>query len=274
MPFIANNGQVDEQVEFYAKTFGGAVYVTKDGEIVYALPKTEKSECRLGEAERTQQSNPKSTNSDSPNPKSAIQNLSPTSIGDTQLEYGFTVASYDRTKPLIIDPLLASTHLGGSSTEVVEFSLTLDKSGNVYVTGYTDSANFPTTSGASDTSYNGDYDVFVSKLDGNLSAASGCDGEVKTVETDTGDFELLKLASKVVTVTVTDGGGCPVADVKVSAKINAAGKKRIGISPSSKTTDENGKAAFTITAKEKTGKAKVTFKAGCVTKQITVTVVK
>ena len=53
-----------------------------------------------------------------------------------------------------------------------------------------------------------------------------------------GDFELLKLASKVVTVTVTDAGGCPVADVKVSAKVNAAGKKRIGISPSSETTDE------------------------------------
>ncbi len=38
MPFIANKGQVDEQVEFYAKTFGGTVFVTKDGEIVYALP--------------------------------------------------------------------------------------------------------------------------------------------------------------------------------------------------------------------------------------------
>ena len=40
MPFIANKGQVDEQVEFYAKTFGGTVFVTKDGEIVYALPKS------------------------------------------------------------------------------------------------------------------------------------------------------------------------------------------------------------------------------------------
>src|SRR3990172_1836989 len=40
MPFIANNGQVDEQVEFYAKTFGGTVFVTRDGEIVYALPKS------------------------------------------------------------------------------------------------------------------------------------------------------------------------------------------------------------------------------------------
>ena len=38
MPFIANNGQLDEQVRFYAKTFGGTVFVTKDGEIVYALP--------------------------------------------------------------------------------------------------------------------------------------------------------------------------------------------------------------------------------------------
>ena len=38
MPFIANNGQVDEQVRFYAKTFGGTVFVTKAGEIVYSLP--------------------------------------------------------------------------------------------------------------------------------------------------------------------------------------------------------------------------------------------
>src|SRR3990167_8232305 len=37
MPFIANNGQMDEQIKFYAKTFGGTVFVTKEGEIVYAL---------------------------------------------------------------------------------------------------------------------------------------------------------------------------------------------------------------------------------------------
>jgi len=38
MPFIANNGQADEKVKFYANTFGGTVFVTKDGEIVYSLP--------------------------------------------------------------------------------------------------------------------------------------------------------------------------------------------------------------------------------------------
>ena len=42
IPFIANQGQVNEKVAFYAKTFGGTVYVTEEGEIVYSLPKREK----------------------------------------------------------------------------------------------------------------------------------------------------------------------------------------------------------------------------------------
>ena len=111
------------------------------------------------------------------------------------------------------------------------------------------------------------------RLTGPTPTPSGCDGKAKTVETDTGDFELLKLENKVVTVTVTDAGGCPVANKKVSAKVNVTGKKRIKISPSSETTDENGAAAFTITAKKKTGSAKVTFKAGGIKKKITVKVV-
>ena len=93
--------------------------------------------------------------------------------GNSKLTYSFKVASYDKTKDLIIDPLLASTYLGGSDYDE-GLSLTLDTSGNVYVTGYTNSTDFPTTSGAYDTSWNdggSSYgDVFVSKLDGGLTS--------------------------------------------------------------------------------------------------------
>src|SRR3990167_8229674 len=44
VPFIANDGQADEKVKFYANTFAGSVFVTKDGEIVYALPGRDKGQ--------------------------------------------------------------------------------------------------------------------------------------------------------------------------------------------------------------------------------------
>ena len=126
------------------------------------------------------------------NLKSAIQNLSSTSIGDPQLEYGFKVASYDKSHDLIIDPLLASTYLGGSSTDTI-YSITLDSSGNVYVTGNTLSEDFPTNSDYS-TSGGGSYsDVFVSKLDGTLTTL---------------------LASTYLGGSKTDSGNSIVADLK------------------------------------------------------------
>ena len=37
VPLIANQGQVDPQVAYYADTFGGRIFVTREGELVYAL---------------------------------------------------------------------------------------------------------------------------------------------------------------------------------------------------------------------------------------------
>src|SRR5262245_64525232 len=38
VPFVANAGQSDPRVAYSASTFSGTVFVTKEGELVYALP--------------------------------------------------------------------------------------------------------------------------------------------------------------------------------------------------------------------------------------------
>ena len=84
-------------------------------------------------------------------------------------QYSFKVASYDKNEELIIDPLLASTFLGGSFNEY-SYSVGFNaSSGNVYVAGYTWASDFPTTPGAYNEIHNGSADVFVSMLDINLS---------------------------------------------------------------------------------------------------------
>lgn len=82
---------------------------------------------------------------------------------------GFSVGSYDPTKPLVIDPLIYGTYLGGSDSDS-NWHLAVDTEGNVYVTGETRSPDFPATPGAFDTTVNGGYDVMIAKLNPNGTA--------------------------------------------------------------------------------------------------------
>ena len=80
--------------------------------------------------------------------------------------YGFAVGSYERGRELVIDPTLSySTFLGGASHEFGS-GIQVDASGNAYVTGFTQSPTFPTTTGAFDRtgSATNNMDAFVSKL--------------------------------------------------------------------------------------------------------------
>jgi hypothetical protein len=78
---------------------------------------------------------------------------------------GFDVGTYNPDTTLVIDPVLSySTYLGGSGDDF-PFYMDLDSSGDVYLAGFTNSTNFPTTAGAFQTAYaGGPDDVFVTKL--------------------------------------------------------------------------------------------------------------
>ena len=77
--------------------------------------------------------------------------------------YAFNVPDYDKTRPLIIDPVLVySTYLGGSGNDW-GYGIAVDSSGNAYVTGLTFSTDFPTQN-AFQRRFGGATDVFVTKL--------------------------------------------------------------------------------------------------------------
>ena len=260
IPFIANTGQVDEQVAFIAKTFGGTVFVTHTGELVYALPKNGQEQTEIGaflppiestgttgvvlreqlvngtvqQVTGAAQAVTRVSSFKGNDPAQWQRNIptyqqldlgevypgialsltahgnnvekiftvqpgiSPemirlkieggqtvrvnaagelavtTELGEVTFtkpvayqeragqravvdvayivdgqEYGFAVGAYDQTQPLVIDPLLASTFIGGSGNDSSS-GIALDSSGNVYIVGQTGSTDFPATPGAYD----------------------------------------------------------------------------------------------------------------------------
>lgn len=81
--------------------------------------------------------------------------------------FGFRLGTYDARYPLVIDPDLTwSSFLGGPGGRDAEegHAIALDAASNLYITGLTGAADFPTTAGSFDLSWAGYHDVFVIKI--------------------------------------------------------------------------------------------------------------
>ncbi len=132
-------------------------------------------------------------------------------------EVRFEIGEYDKTRPLVIDPVLVySTYVGGTGNDFGN-SIAQDSAGNIYVTGETNSVNFPTHNplqvvGA------GNSDVFVTKLDSTGSAqiystyigGSGLDrGDCITVDSNGNAYIVGRVDSASVNFPTTVGSFQP-----------------------------------------------------------------
>jgi hypothetical protein len=90
--------------------------------------------------------------------------------------YSFVVAKADPSLPIVIDPILQSTYLGGSDDDKVNAIAIHPQTGEVYVAGATFSDNFPKTTGGVQKRCNNcvndpenpSGDVFVARLNKDL----------------------------------------------------------------------------------------------------------
>lgn len=274
IPFIENKGQIDPQVAFYAQTFAGPVFVTKNGEMVYAVQsegeslkaKSQKSEVVVlkesligakvkaikGEERSITKVNYVKGNDPSKWQKDVStyqmvdlgpiyqgiclklraygknveklffvspgadprriqiklggsEGLKVNKNGELIVEtrtgtmsftkpvayqiidgtrrtveasykvekiqncqtYSFRIGTYDKNHSLVIDPLIASSVFGGSDFDAAS-AIALDSNGNVYISGWTRSTNYPTPNNPNNYQFAGETDVFVSKLNSDL----------------------------------------------------------------------------------------------------------
>ncbi|MHA1247645.1 MAG: SBBP repeat-containing protein [Candidatus Thorarchaeota archaeon] len=84
-------------------------------------------------------------------------------IDDTTV--GFVLGNYDEAHPLVIDPLIFSTYVGGLGGDSEQpTGIQVDDEGCAYVVGYTTTHDFPTLDGYDSTYNGGTHDCFVLKL--------------------------------------------------------------------------------------------------------------
>jgi Beta-propeller repeat len=89
-------------------------------------------------------------------------------------EIGVRVASYDPSRPLVIDPRLSSSSYWGGANDDVATAIAVDaNTGDLYLAGYTDSADYPKVDPVPGASFTGSATyAFVTKLNASQTAVS------------------------------------------------------------------------------------------------------
>lgn len=86
-------------------------------------------------------------------------------------EYGFRLGAHNTSLPVTIDPLLQATYLGGSFKDYAFAMAIHPRTHDIYVTGRTESLNFPGAAGGPQPRYAGGYDdVFIARFNSTLTA--------------------------------------------------------------------------------------------------------
>ncbi len=269
VPFIKNEGQTDKKVSFYAKTFGGTLFVTKEGKLIYSFPKYEEKDkvkllaleevlldAKVKEVKGTKKSITKVNYFIGNDPKKWKRNVSTyegvtlgevyegitlklraygnnvekifrvkagadpdkiklsikgakelkidketgelvviTELGEVRFtkpvayqvingkrkdievgykllgkdSYAFAVGKYDRSRELVIDPLLASTYIGtGADGERGRAVAVNRNTGDIYIAGDATANGLPAPGGAY-TSKTGSTDWYIARLSLDLS---------------------------------------------------------------------------------------------------------
>ena len=95
----------------------------------------------------------------------------PATSGGAQATFGGIQDAFVARLNSTLTTLDQATYLGGTSVDIAQALAINPATGNVYVAGYTFSANFPATAGGAQANSGGSYDVFVARLTASLSAS-------------------------------------------------------------------------------------------------------
>jgi len=188
-------------------------------------------------------------------------------LSNTEVIYG----TWTRPHSVIVNDTLYVGYDGSSSVQLSSFTITDIPTPTPVVTTSITPTSTPTAAPTSVPTATPTLIPTIPPIP-TSTATPACEASLIAVSPTT--LTLNRKTSGNVTVTVTGNGNCPAEGETVTATIGASGKKRISLSPASQTTNESGQAIFTITAKKKTGKVRITFQAAGQTKTILVTVKK